>query len=167
MGFEKKLCEKAVFKTNNTSFDAAMEWIFAHQNDSDINEPIFKEKITCKEEDIQSLSEMGFTRDESILALSKTNNDLSRAIEWIFSHQDELQVLLKNDSKPKEHKFKDGNEQYSLFGVISHIGSNTTSGHYVCFVKITDKWVKFNDNVVESCENPPLDLGYVYFYKRK
>jgi len=40
-------------------------------------------------------------------------------------------------------------------------------GHYVAFLKIDGKWVKFNDSVVESCEKPPLDLGYVYYYKRK
>jgi ubiquitin carboxyl-terminal hydrolase 5/13 len=57
--------------------------------------------------------------------------------------------------------------EYELFGCISHIGSHTGMGHYVCFIKMKDNWVKFNDSIVESCEKPPLDLGYVYFYKRK
>lgn len=171
MGFEKHVAEKAVYKTNNSSFEQAMEWIFSHQNDSDINDPIIPPKSTSNlkfsDDDILMLGEMGFKRDEAILALSNTNNDMSRAVEWLFSHQDELSVLLKKDEKPKEKQLKDGKEVYELFGVISHIGSNTQMGHYVCFIKMNDKWVKFNDSDVESCENPPLDLGYVYFYKRK
>ena len=44
----------------------------------------------------------------------------------------------------------DGNGQYELVAVISHIGKNTDHGHYVCHVKKDNQWVLFNDDKVCS-----------------
>ena len=55
---------------------------------------------------------------------------------------------------------------YTLVGFISHIGKNTGSGHYVAHVKKDGRWVIFDDQKVAASDSPPLDLGYVYMYRR-
>jgi ubiquitin carboxyl-terminal hydrolase 5/13 len=46
------------------------------------------------------------------------------------------------------------------------MGSNTACGHYVCHIKKDGRWVLFNDEKVALSEKPPMDLGYMYFFKR-
>ena len=47
------------------------------------------------------------------------------------------------------------------------MGGNTACGHYVAHVKQDGRWLIFNDRKVAVSANPPLDLGYLYFYRRK
>lgn len=44
----------------------------------------------------------------------------------------------------------DGPGKYNLVGIISHLGSNTNMGHYVCHVKKKGVWYIFNDAKVRS-----------------
>ena len=127
MSFPKNRCEKAVHMTSNTSVEAALEWIFEHNSDPDIDDPIIVSKpkkssflSTASEDDISNLTSMGFSREHSMLALSKTENKVDRAVEWIFSHSDELDVLLaqemsmetKEESKETtKTKYVDGKER--------------------------------------------------------
>jgi ubiquitin carboxyl-terminal hydrolase 5/13 len=87
----------------------------------------------------------------------------------------------------------DGSGEYELVGFVSHMGSNTACGHYVCHVKEVselsefctalltcilclsnnnhtcvqkDRWVIFNDEKVAVSERPPIDLGYMYLFRR-
>ena len=39
----------------------------------------------------------------------------------------------------------DGPGKYELHAIVSHIGKNTGSGHYVCHIKKDGAWVIFND----------------------
>ena len=59
---------------------------------------------------------------------------------------------------------------YDLFGVCNHNGG-TTGGHYSAFVKhISNKWVHFNDNIIESVQNPNkmiTPMAYCLFYRKK
>jgi len=197
LGFSMKKSEKALLETNNTSVDAAVDWLISHPEDDLIDDVILEEDkkgmsdtiwnlgIEEKPELIAQLKDMGFTHDQALFALSKTDNNLERAVEWIFSHIDQLDQLIK-ESKQSSTLVKTGeqtssssltnreivvygevleNPKYDLFGVISHIGNSPDMGHYVCHIKKQGKWVKFNDDIVESCEDPPLDMGYIYFYQ--
>ena len=56
--------------------------------------------------------------------------------------------------------------EYRLKAFISHMGSSTAVGHYVCHILKEGKWVIYNDEKVAMSENPPKDLGYVYMYER-
>ena len=56
--------------------------------------------------------------------------------------------------------------KYSLIAFISHIGSNTACGHYVCHILKDGRWVLFNDEKVAISRKLPDDLGYMYLYKR-
>ena len=60
---------------------------------------------------------------------------------------------------------EDGPGRYELFGVVSHMGGNTACGHYVAHVKIEGQWHIFNDRKVAISQKPPLELGYLYFYR--
>jgi ubiquitin carboxyl-terminal hydrolase 5/13 len=57
------------------------------------------------------------------------------------------------------------------------MGSSTASGHYVCHIRKSPeggmdkrdgrgRWYIFNDAKVALSEEPPLDMGYIYLYKR-
>lgn len=56
--------------------------------------------------------------------------------------------------------------EYKLVGFISHMGSSSQVGHYVCHILKNDKWVIFNDSKVAISQNPPKELGYLYLYQR-
>jgi len=63
-------------------------------------------------------------------------------------------------------KLEDGGGQYTLIGMISHIGKNTGSGHYVCHLKKDGKWIIFNDEKVALSETPPKEHAYLYLFQR-
>ena len=46
------------------------------------------------------------------------------------------------------------------------MGSNTMCGHYVAHIKKEGRWAIYNDRKVAVSERPPLELGYMYLYKR-
>jgi ubiquitin carboxyl-terminal hydrolase 5/13 len=75
----------------------------------------------------------------------------------------------------------DGRGLYDLVGFVSHMGPSTASGHYVCHIRKDPstggapssggggaaQWFIFNDRKVAVSSNPPLELGYVYLYRRR
>lgn len=46
------------------------------------------------------------------------------------------------------------------------MGTSIFVGHYVCHIKKDGEWIIYNDNKVSKSVDPPLDLGYIYLYKR-
>ncbi|XP_070802447.1 ubiquitin carboxyl-terminal hydrolase 13 isoform X2 [Pituophis catenifer annectens] len=134
------------------------------------------------EEMVAIISSMGFQRNVALQALRATNNNLEHALDWIFSHpeaEEETEVAsevmnIENhvnanilaESDPEGPRIKDGPGRYELFGFISHMGTSTMSGHYVCHLKKEGRWVIYNDHKVCASEQPPVELGYIYFYHR-
>ena len=57
--------------------------------------------------------------------------------------------------------------EYKLVAFISHMGTSTMVGHYVCHIKKEGRWVIYNDEKVALSENPPRDLAYLYLYQRQ
>ncbi|XP_072040059.1 ubiquitin carboxyl-terminal hydrolase 5-like isoform X2 [Amphiura filiformis] len=177
MGFPREGCRKAVYKTNNSGTEAAMNWVLEHMGDPDFAEPLQlggakkAPQASINEEGVAMIQSMGFTRDQAIKALKATDNNVERAADWIFSHMDEL------DSVPMETeevgaaaaagpKCRDGPGKYQLVAFISHMGTSTACGHYVCHIKKDSRWVIFNDRKVAVSEKLPKDLGYLYLYRR-
>ena len=130
------------------------------------------------EEALMMLMSMGFDQAKCEKALRATGNDTERATDWIFSHMDDDGAT--DDAAPAAAggsasgdsaavvaaEGHDGAGQYELMGFISHIGKSVTSGHYVCHLKKGGRWVVFNDEKVQECPDPPLECGYLYFYRR-
>lgn len=118
-----------------------------------------------------------------LVMLQACSGNLERAADWLFSHMDDLDSAVKSvmeaapaaatgpvgTAGPEAEDgggLMDGTGMYELVGFVSHMGSNTACGHYVCHLKKDGKWAIFNDEKVAESENPPKDLGYMYLYRR-
>jgi ubiquitin carboxyl-terminal hydrolase 5/13 len=166
MGFPEAACRKAVIKTSNAGVEPAMEWLMAHMEDPDFAEPIKPPSAsgdaTVDEEAVNMLMAMGFERPKCVKALRETNGDQERAVEWMFSHPDDTGC----DEAPASVEPQDGDGKYELLGFVSHVGKNTNCGHYVAHIKKDGRWVFFNDEKVVLSQEPPVDCGYLYLYRR-
>jgi ubiquitin carboxyl-terminal hydrolase 5/13 len=129
---------------------------------------------------VQSLVENlgAFTADQVRAALKHTGGAADRAADWLFSHMDDLEGAMaalnpgtsENETSSQSQKvpLEDAAQGvYKLRGMISHIGKNTGSGHYVAHLKDKDgRWVIFNDEKVALSSKPPLEHAYLYLYQR-
>ncbi|KAL0984715.1 hypothetical protein UPYG_G00145770 [Umbra pygmaea] len=188
MGFPLEACRKAVYNTGNTGIDTAMNWVMAHMDDPDFSSPLVLPGTSSapgttptevvSEDHLATIVSMGFSRDQATRALRATSNVLERAVDWIFSHLDDLESMEVSEGgrsavesegarePPPGPKVRDGPGKFELFAFISHMGTSTMCGHYVCHIKKDQQWVIFNDQKVCASEKPPKDLGYLYFYRR-
>ncbi|XP_044727778.1 ubiquitin carboxyl-terminal hydrolase 5 isoform X3 [Chrysoperla carnea] len=174
MGFPAESCKRALFFTHNNGLEAATNWIMEHIADADFSDPFVPPgtdnasgsgNFVPDENGVELLCGMGFTRPQATKALKATDNNIERAADWIFSHQDELDSI-DDSNTPPEAQYRDGNEKYRLVAFISHMGTSTMVGHYVCHILRDNQWVIYNDNKVAVSENPPKELGYLYLYER-
>jgi ubiquitin carboxyl-terminal hydrolase 5/13 len=178
MGFQANASRRAVITTGNAGSEAAMEWIMQHLDDPSLNDPLeignSSKPFIADPEALENVMCMGFTKEQAIKALQSTDNNIERAIDWIFSHPDEINSISSSpnsnertcQSPPAAPNVSDGAGKYQLVGFVSHMGSSSMVGHYVCHILKGDQWVIFNDHKVAVSENLPKDLGYLYFYKR-
>jgi len=136
-------------------------------------------QIEPDSEAIATLSSMGIDITQAIEALKVCNNDAQRAIEFIFDpdsynarqiqEQSSSRLTVATRSDPLRIKFfspDDKPKLYELKAFISHMGTSTMCGHYVCHIKKDERWYIYNDNKVALSENPPKEFGYIYFYER-
>jgi ubiquitin carboxyl-terminal hydrolase 5/13 len=120
---------------------------------------------------------MGIDTLIAIWALQSTNNNVERAIDFVFSHPEgPPSIVTRQEDEPAAPASQtavvaatDGAPNYRLSAMISHIGANAFSGHYVCHVldECTGKWHLFNDEKVAVSQNPPFRMASIYFYKRE
>lgn len=180
MGFPLEACKKSLYFTNNSGMEAASNWLMEHMTDWDFAnkfEPPGSQAAdtgsggAVDESSVEQIMNMGFTRPQAVKALTATAGDVVRALDWIFSRADELDATSEEvtGTTPKPDRTlgcRDGPEKYKLVAFISHMGTSSMVGHYVCHVLHEGRWVIFNDNKVACSENPPKDLGYLYLYER-
>ncbi|KAL1516576.1 hypothetical protein ABEB36_000474 [Hypothenemus hampei] len=172
MGFPLESCKRALFQTDNVGVEAAAAWIMEHISDPDFTDPFVlpgTETVATSfipnAEALETIVSMGFTPEQARKALKNTDNNLERAMDWIFSHSEDMDVE-EPDTVSQQKKFRDGTGKYKLIAFISHMGTATAAGHYVTHILKDGQWVIFNDSKVALSENPPKDLGYLYFYER-
>lgn len=109
MGFSEHGCRRAALATGNNP-DAAMEWVFAHMDDGDFNEPLQNPMLAAEgavaarvapasvsaaaaavdPEALTLLSSMGFSELHASAALGACGGSVERAADWLFSHADDL-----------------------------------------------------------------------------
>jgi ubiquitin carboxyl-terminal hydrolase 5/13 len=120
--------------------------------------------------------DMAFTREQAIKALKETDNNMERAVDWIFNHPNDLGGDDVVEEQPVgagasgvSHvvDLTNGQPKYKLVAFISHMGTSHMVGHYVCHILKDGKWVIFNDSKVALSQNPPKGLGYLYLYQRE
>lgn len=187
MGFGRNRCDRALHATGNSDANAAMEWLFAHMEDPDIDEPLVlsggagAKGDAADPEKIEMLGAMGFSVPQAKKALRETSGDVERAVEWLFSHPDDQGVFddeeapaaASDSAAPKpEAGSAVTPAKYQLQSISCHKGTSIHAGHYVTFIrKEVDghpAWVLFNDEkVVEAAEIEEMrKFAYVYFFKR-
>ncbi|XP_041377545.1 LOW QUALITY PROTEIN: ubiquitin carboxyl-terminal hydrolase 5-like [Gigantopelta aegis] len=177
MGFARNGCCRAVFHTKNSGAEVALNWIMEHMGDPDFSDPFVlpsgtksgEANFQPNEEALLNIMSMGFNKDQATKALKSTNNNVERAVDWIFSHADELEQPMETEEQSTEtgrQAYRDGSGKYKLVAFISHMGTSTNVGHYVCHILKDGKWVIFNDEKVALSEHPPRDLAYLYLYQR-
>jgi len=184
MGFSLNGCQRALMTVGGSDVQGAMNWIFEHNGDPDFNDPLpdssnknGNTNASLVDEDVVTrlVENLGcFTGDQVRTALQETGGAPDRAADWLFTHMDDLDAsiaAIQSDNtscktKLSKTQVEDGNGKYELVGLISHIGKNTGSGHYVAHLKKNDNWVIFNDEKVAYSDSPPIPHAYLYLFQR-
>ncbi|OBS63861.1 hypothetical protein A6R68_07600, partial [Neotoma lepida] len=122
------------------------------------------------EDCVITIVSIGFSIDQDLKTLWDMNNSLEQAIDWIFSHIDDLAAMDISEGCSAESvltpKVQDSPGKYQLFAFISHMAASTMCVHYVCHIKKEGKWVIYNNQKMCASKKLPKDLGYIYFYQR-
>ena len=155
MGFPRVRCEKALHATGNADAEAAMNWLFSHMEDPDIDEPLnlgdSTSSITPQADPdeaskIAQLGDMGISVPQARKALRECSGDVNRALDWVFSHPDD-QGDFGDDSTaagngaptPAAPKSLPGSSatpaNFELQSIVCHKGASIHAGHYVAFIR--------------------------------
>ena len=183
MGFSKNACVKALYYTGNLpDGEVAVQWLFEHIEDPDINEPLVikSDKNDNEEykEKAKEMTEMGFEYSICLKALKVNKGDINSSIEWVFNHPDGVddESIDEIDPRRKQENQRYGHEEisnikYNLLDVICHKGNSVQSGHYVEFHRdsIEQPWILYNDEkMVQVDTNDEIQKnGYIYIYRRE
>ena len=171
----------ALLKMNDP--ELALGWYCENSENPEIKKPIPKQRVIqnknsninniYKEEDVNNLVNMGFSKEKAIHALKLNKGNFNNSLDYLFSHPDEVIEDInveKNQDKNEEIKeINIGNGSiYDLYGYITHLGKNPDHGHYVCHIRQgNNTWKYFNDSKCNSWDNPPTGRGHIYFFKNK
>lgn len=143
MGFPKNRGEKALHATGNADANAAMEWLFGHMEDADIDEPLVVAPAggsggASSEADpakISQVCEMGFNAPQAKKALRETGGSVERAIEWIFNHMDDPGDIGEDSgaaaappAEKKEAGSADVPARFQLQSIVCHKGGSIFAG---------------------------------------
>ncbi|KAM5360842.1 hypothetical protein ACJZ2D_013471 [Fusarium nematophilum] len=173
MGFPRNRCERALHATGNSDANAAMEWLFGHMEDPDIDAPLdlggqAGGADKADPEKIEMLGAMGFGAPQAKKALKETGGDVERAVEWLFNHPDDQGTF--DDDAPAEGAASAPKEQAGS----ATLPATFQLQHYVAFIRKAledanvSTWVLFNDEkVVEAHDVEEMrKFAYVYFFRR-
>ncbi|KAF8995923.1 hypothetical protein BDQ17DRAFT_1365068 [Cyathus striatus] len=163
-------CQKALLATGNSNAEAAMEWLFAHMDDPDIDAPIQTSTASSgaaepSQEQIAMLADMGFTPSQAKKALCETGGNAERAVEWLFSHPDDTGEENAPSDAPTSASEVPGSKatpaRFKLHAFISHKGLLSILG---------EDWVLFNDEKVVKADAESVRdlkrLAYLYVFER-
>ena len=145
MGFPRTRCEKALHATGNSDADAAMNWLFAHMEEPDIDAPLDLGTGTTdgsgssevSQESIDTLGAMGISASQARKALGETGGDITRALDWVFSHPDDQGDMSENSTVCTEaanatEKTLAGTTvvpaTYRLSSIVCHKGASIHAG---------------------------------------
>lgn len=96
-----------------------------HITDSDFADPFIPPgtepssySFQANSEALATIVSMGFTPEQATKALKATDNNVERAMDWIFSHMDDLNSDEQDGgaaAAPSTPQFRDGDGSKSLF----------------------------------------------------
>ncbi|KAI4138616.1 MAG: hypothetical protein L6R39_006697 [Caloplaca ligustica] len=160
MGFPRVRCEKALHATGNGGADEAMNWLFAHMDDPDIDAPLeLKAPVgsgaaatagVVDRESVEMMAAMGIGAPQARKALKETGGDVNRAVDWVFSHPNDQGDFDSEGSNPGNGHSGQGvagsadlPARFRLQSIVCHKGSSIHAGHYVAFIR---KPIPHDDN---------------------
>eukprot|EP00331_Platyophrya_macrostoma_P018007 CAMPEP_0176475022 /NCGR_PEP_ID=MMETSP0127-20121128/43368_1 /TAXON_ID=938130 /ORGANISM="Platyophrya macrostoma, Strain WH" /LENGTH=804 /DNA_ID=CAMNT_0017870557 /DNA_START=15 /DNA_END=2429 /DNA_ORIENTATION=- len=177
MGFGENRAKRALLN-NQGNVEMATNWLFERIEDPSLDEPLPKKKKAggaggkqVSEEAVMMITGMGFSDNQAKYALSKTDNNAERAIDFLFNHpeigpdfkeDDEGAGAEKSDVEVPDPK----NPTYELTSSIIHLGRSYQSGHYVAYIKKGGEWVYFNDSKVAKDDDPAIGRGMLFILKQ-
>ncbi|KAJ1843234.1 ubiquitin C-terminal hydrolase Ubp14, partial [Coemansia sp. RSA 486] len=185
MGFPRVRCVKAVRKTGNCGAEAAMNWIFEHMDDPDIDvadEPSAHSAATGSDnpsvdpEAVEQLMAMGFDRVRVEKELVNAGGDPNRALDRLLNFDgdsgdagaDASDVAMASPAVAGDES--ETASKFELTGFVSHKGSSVHCGHYIANVRqglgIDTQWFLFNDSKVVLQTSPDPEQAYMYFFTR-
>lgn len=101
----------------------------------------------------------------------KYEETVQRYVKLAYRVAFPLELRLFNTSDDAE----DPDRLYELCAIVVHIGAGPHHGHYIAVVKVGDRWVQFDDDVVTYIDEaeitkyygdrPGLGSAYVLFYQ--
>lgn len=187
MGFPAVRCEKALHATGNLDAETAMNWLFAHMEDPDIDEPLVLDRVgtsSSTEQDatkIAQLGDMGIEPCRARRALAATDGDVNRALDWVFTHPDDVEEKEEPSVGDHDAQSQSGSvgltslpARYELRSIVCHKGTSVHAGHYVAVIRkpLSGQnglsWVMFNDEKVVKFEDIEAmkKTAYLYFFTR-
>ncbi len=145
MGFPRVRCEKALHATGNNDAEAAMNWLFAHMEDADIDTSMDLSggarstggNAPVDPASIAQLGDMGISSPQARKALKETAGDVNRALDWIFSHPDdqgdfgEDNVVQEAMHAPEKKEIPGSDKlpaEFQLQSIVCHKGGSIHAG---------------------------------------
>jgi ubiquitin carboxyl-terminal hydrolase 5/13 len=103
MGFSSNGSKRALVATGSSDAEVAMNWMLEHMEDPDFNEPLSETSsavgsagpVDYEQESVIMIESMGYNSTQAKAALSATDNNLERALDWIFSRDDLDQAVAE------------------------------------------------------------------------
>lgn len=184
MGFSVTRCEKALYNTGNSpDAEVAMNWLFAHMEDPDIDEPFVVPSSSPSSgpsnDQVSMLQDMGFSAPQARKALRECGGNPEAAVEWLFSNptdpgEDEQEAASSEPEPERERGSAELPANYKLKAIICHKGRSVHAGHYVAFIRKPvdstgqEEWTLFNDEkVVRGGEIAEMKkYAYIYLFER-
>lgn len=186
MGFSTNAITRALHVTGNLETESAMNWLFEHMEDPDINQPFVPPKskeassggFQVDQEAISNMAAMGLDPKLCKKALVINNGDVTRSVDWVFNNMDDSGELPEEEAQTSKSQSANLGLStpgfYKLAAIVCHKGNSPHSGHYVAIIrKLIDqeeKWVLYNDEkIVVAVEENLEEIrknGYLYFYSR-
>jgi ubiquitin carboxyl-terminal hydrolase 5/13 len=88
MGFSENRCKRALLNTGHNGAEVAMNWMFEHMEDPEIDDPLPTESSdqteSPAENQILMLQDMGFTAAQARKALRETVSELKNIFRCIL-----------------------------------------------------------------------------------
>lgn len=135
MGFPEVGVNKALRATGNADPEAALNWVLAHMDDADIDDPGDLGGASAEDEaKVAQLGDMGIDPPKARRALKETGGDVNRALDWVFSHPGETEVPCDTvgSSSDAASKSCPGSSElpamFELQSIICHKGVSVHTG---------------------------------------
>lgn len=191
MGFPEVRCQRALLETGNTGdAESALNWLFSHMEDSDIDDPIDFSKYQSgtgssggaggtSAPDTFMLEEMGFSKAQARKALRLNGNNPEIAVAWLFENPGDAGDGEDNNPATTSQGAGESSvanviggrselpANYRLKAFISHKGPSVHSGHYVAHISEPNSIIQAGRNGTGQNNSTKEDSSWVFFNDEK